>query len=76
MAFSAFMAALLTWLSMKVMDRFIFNTSYVIPLLFVTGISGLVGLVVYVGFSRLLRIKEFFQFFHLAQNLFRKTKAC
>jgi len=74
MILSAFMAALLTWLSMKAMDRFIFDTSYVIPLVFVTGISGLIGLVVYAGFSRLLRIEEFFQFFHLAQNFLRRSR--
>jgi putative peptidoglycan lipid II flippase len=74
MALSASAGALVTWQAMRLFDRFVFDTTRVIPLIFLTIASALVGGGVYLTFSWLLRLDEFSQFANLAARLIKKSK--
>lgn len=74
MALAAFASALVTWQAMRLLDRFVFDTTRVIPLIFLTIISALAGGGVYLVSSWLLRLDEFSQFANLAARLITKNK--
>jgi len=58
MAFASVIVALVTWGSMRLLDIFVFDTSRAFPLLLLTVISSLVGILVYFGLSKLFKLKE------------------
>lgn len=72
MAISGMISVLATWQAMRLLDRFVFDTSRVIPLVFLTGLSGLVGGLVYLLSSWILKINEFAQFTNLTQKIINK----
>ncbi|MDD3679714.1 MAG: murein biosynthesis integral membrane protein MurJ [Candidatus Shapirobacteria bacterium] len=72
MAFSAIISILTTWQAMRLLDRLVFNTSRVIPLVFLTMLSAGIGGFVYLFFSWLLKINEFYQLTNLAKKLIKK----
>lgn len=74
MSLSASAGALVTWQAMRVLDRFVFDTTRVIPLVFLTAISALAGGGTYLAFSWLLKISEFSQFANLATRLIKKPR--
>ncbi len=74
MALAALTATSLTWISLRLLDRYIFNTAYVIPLIGLTISCGLVGVGVFILVSYWFKIPELFQFTDLAKNIFRGKK--
>ena len=58
MALAAFVAAIFAWVSMKVLDDFVFDTTKTVPLLLLTLISFLAGLLVYLLLSKIFGFKE------------------
>lgn len=69
MAVSSLLAGFASWGTMKITDLFVFETTRVIPLLFLTILSLLTGVVVYLFSSKLLRLKELKEFLALGQKL-------
>lgn len=74
MALAASASALVTWQAMRLLDRFVFDTTRVIPLIFLTIVSALAGGGVYLVSSWLLRLDEFSQFANLVTRLITKNK--
>ncbi|MDD5073668.1 MAG: murein biosynthesis integral membrane protein MurJ [Candidatus Shapirobacteria bacterium] len=72
MAISGIISVLATWQTMRLLDRLVFDTSRVIPLIFLTAFSGLAGGLVYLACSWTLKISEFTQFANLAQKIVKK----
>ena len=72
MTLSALAGALTTWQAMRILDRFVFDTTRVIPLIFLTAFSGLVGGLMYLACSWALKINEFAQFANLAKKIIKK----
>lgn len=58
MIFASILAALGSWGSMRFLDAFVFETSRVIPLFFLTIISGLIGLLIYFSVSFVFKLNE------------------
>ncbi len=58
MVLAASVTAFLTWISMRLLDLFVFETSRAVPLLFLTVISGGLGLLAYLALSKILKLKE------------------
>jgi len=75
MAISGIISVLVTWQTMRLLDRLVFDTSRVIPLIFLTAFSALAGGGVYLAFSWLFKLNEFSQFANLAARLIKKSKA-
>ncbi len=71
MIISAIFSVLVSWQTMKLLDRFVFDTTRVVPLIFLTAISALAGLATYLLFSWQLRVAEFSQFATLVTRLIR-----
>jgi len=69
----AIAASLATWGGMRILDKFIFNTSRVIPLIGLTATAALIGMGTYAFFSYLFKINEFYQFFNLIKRTFSKS---
>lgn len=69
MALSSLLAGFASWGSMKVLDIFIFETTRVVPLLFLTLVSLAVGIVVYFLSSKLFGLEELKVFLALGQKL-------
>mgnify|MGYP001598419275 CR=1 FL=1 len=46
------------WVPMRLLDRFVFDTTRVINLILLTTSAGITGLVVYLGLSRLFKLEE------------------
>jgi len=69
----AIIASLATWGGMRILDKFIFDTSRVIPLIGLTATATLVGIGAYTLLSYIFKINEFYQFFSLAKRLFSKS---
>ncbi len=57
------------WLPMRLLDRFVFDTTRTIPLMILTFIVSLVGFLVYLLFSKILRIEELGEVLRLAKKL-------
>lgn len=47
-----------TWVSLRVLDLFVFETTKTVPLLALTLISGLVGVSIYIFLSKLMKLEE------------------
>ncbi|KUK78887.1 MAG: mviN1, partial [Microgenomates bacterium 39_7] len=73
MGASALVSALVSWQTMRLLDRFIFDTSRVIPLVFLTVFSTLLGGGAYLASSWILKVEEFTQFTNLAQKIIKKS---
>jgi putative peptidoglycan lipid II flippase len=58
MLVSAGLMAVFLWVPMRVLDRFIFDTTRTIPLVGLTVIAGFIGLTVYLSFSKLFRVQQ------------------
>jgi len=69
MGSAAFATAVFLWVPMRVLDRFILDTTYTINLLILTIIATIVGLVVYFILSWFLKIEELKTLIGLAQKL-------
>jgi len=74
MALAAWASALVTWQAMRLLDRFVFDTTRIIPLVFLTITSALAGGGIYLISSWLLRLDEFSQFANLATRVIIKNK--
>jgi putative peptidoglycan lipid II flippase len=55
---SGIIMAIALYIPLKLLDQVVFDTTRVLPLIALTGITGLVGLAVYIGLAVLLRFKE------------------
>jgi len=69
MIFASAMTAFLTWISMRLLDTFVFETSHALPLLFLTIISGSTGVLTYLGLSKILRLKELETIFSIGRKM-------
>lgn len=58
MTIASFLAAIFAWISMKALDAFVFDTTKTLPLLLLTLISLLAGLLVYLLLSKIFGFKE------------------
>ncbi len=56
---ASLVTGLFTWISMKVLDLFVFNTTKTIPLAIVFSTSSIFGIFIYFLSARFLRIEEF-----------------
>ena len=57
------------WIPMRLLDRFVFDTTRTIPLVILTLIVSTLGFSVYLLFSKILRIEELGEVFRLAKKL-------
>ena len=69
----AIIASLTTWGGMHILDKFIFDTSRVIPLIGLTTTAALIGMGTYTLLSYIFKTNEFYQFFNLAKRVFSKS---
>jgi len=58
MVCASFLAAIFSWVSMKTLDAFVFDTTKTLPLLLLTLISLGIGLLAYLLLSKIFRFKE------------------
>ncbi|MBQ6449582.1 oligosaccharide flippase family protein [bacterium] len=68
------LTAIALYIPYKLLDNFVFETTRVVPLIMLTGITGVVGLSVYIGLSKLFRIEEMNILIHLFTSFTRKPK--
>jgi putative peptidoglycan lipid II flippase len=59
MLFVSLLTAFALWVPMRLLDKFVFDTTRTVPLIILTVIVSLIGLVVYFGLSSLLKVKQF-----------------
>lgn len=59
MFFVSALTAFSLWIPMRLLDQFVFDTTRTVPLLVLTAIVSIIGLVVYLGISSLLKVKQF-----------------
>ena len=59
------------WLPLRFLDRYILNTGRTLDLIILTLVTGLIGLAVYLGLSKLLQIRELNDFVKLFRRLTR-----
>lgn len=62
-------AGIVSWISMRFMDENVFDTSKTIHLLFLTGISGFLGLGTYVLLSKIFKLEELRVFLSLLRKI-------
>lgn len=62
------------WLPMRFLDRFVFDTTRTLPLIWLTGITSFIGLGVYAYLSYLFRVEELYAFVSLIKRLGRWRK--
>jgi len=55
---SGFLSGLITWLSLRLLDLYVFDTSRIVGLVFLTGVSLFIGAVFYLWVSLVLRITQ------------------
>lgn len=58
MLFVSILTAFALWVPMRLLDKFVFDTTRTVPLLILTAIVGLIGFGVYYGLSSLLKVKQ------------------
>ncbi|KKS33240.1 MAG: hypothetical protein UU93_C0001G0071 [Candidatus Amesbacteria bacterium GW2011_GWA2_42_12] len=58
MIFVSFVTGVCLWVPMRLLDQFIFDTTRTLPLVALTMITSLIGLAVYLGLSKLMRISQ------------------
>ncbi len=73
-----FLATVITgiglYIPFKLLDDFVFNTTKVIPLVMLTGITCVVGLSVYIGLSKLFRIEEMRIIVHIFEGFIHRPQ--
>jgi len=69
MLVASLLAGLFAWVSMRVLDKYVFDTTKVVPLLALTVISIVVSISVYLYLSLLLKFKEFDQLLLLLRRI-------
>jgi putative peptidoglycan lipid II flippase len=57
------------WVPMRLLDRYVFDTTRVIPLIILTVIVGLIGAVVYLALAYLFRIQEVYSYTQLVHKV-------
>lgn len=67
--FASLIMGICLWLPMRLLDRYVFDTTRVIPLLMLTGIASLIGGGMYLFFAKLLSIPEY----HAYMNILAKV---
>lgn len=68
MIFASVISGFLSWAVMRFSDKFVFNTTKTFDLLILTFLSGITGILTYLGMSKILKLKEL----ELIFKLFRK----
>jgi len=65
------------WLPLRFLDRYVLNTAKTIDLIILTLITTIIGMLVYLSLSKLLKIKEFNNFINLLRRItnFQKNLA-
>ena len=58
MLFVSILTAFALWVPMRLLDKFVFDTTRTVPLIILTAIVGLIGFGVYYGLSSLLKVKQ------------------
>jgi len=69
----AIAASLATWGGMRILDKFIFDTSRVVPLIGLTATATLIGISTYALLSYIFKTDEFYQFFNFIKRTFSKS---
>lgn len=69
MGLATFFTAVFLWIPMRVLDRFVFDTTRTINLIILTVIATLIGLLVYLLLSRLLKISQLEAYLSLIRRL-------
>jgi len=59
MLFVSALTAFALWIPMRLLDQFVFDTTRTVPLLILTAIVSIIGLVVYFGLAYLLKVKQY-----------------
>jgi len=59
MLFVSVLTSFALWIPMRLLDQFVFDTTRTVPLLILTAIVSLIGLVVYFGLANLLKVKQY-----------------
>jgi len=71
MCAASFLCAIFLWLPMHLLDKFLLDTTRTINLIILTTAASLVGILVYLGLSRLLQIDELHSYLALARKIGR-----
>ena len=59
MLFVSVLSSFALWIPMRLLDQFVFDTTRTVPLLILTAIVSLIGLIVYFGLANLLKVKQY-----------------
>lgn len=59
MLFVSVLTSFALWIPMRLLDQFVFDTTRTVPLLILTVIVSLIGLIVYFGLANLLKVKQY-----------------
>ncbi len=59
MLFVSALTAFALWIPMRLLDQFVFDTTRTVPLLILTAIVSIIGLVVYFGLAYLLKVNQY-----------------
>ncbi len=57
------------WLPMRLLDKFVFDTTRTLPLLGLTGVTSIIGMGIYLGLSLLFRVEELKSYLALFKRL-------
>lgn len=60
------------WVPMRLLDRFVFDTTRTLPLLALTAITSVIGFTVYLAMSFLFKVDELFTFAVFIRRLFKR----
>jgi len=74
MAVVALVMGISLWIPMRLLDRFVFDTTRTLPLLALTAITSSIGLGVYLFLSYLFQVRELSAFLSLARRLYQWPK--
>lgn len=71
---AALLMSISLYLPMKLLDFVVFDTSRTLPLIFLTGVAGVFGMVSYLFFTWLFKVEEIQLFYKLARRITFKPK--
>ena len=71
MIFISFITGLGLWIPMRLLDKFVFDTTRTIPLILLTLVTSIIGFGVYILLSYIFRIKEISAFADLLKRVMR-----
>lgn len=69
MLFATFVTGTGLWFFMRLLDKFIFDTTRTLPLIALTVVTSLIGFSVYIGLSYLLKVEQLFSYTALLLKL-------